>query len=88
MYITCWRAYLVIRMARFFYISFYGRTLFPDIRCLRITFDLPCFMYIYTSGRFAELATNVKHSSSIYMYDVCNGVIYIKVRVGLNCTIT
>ena len=51
-----------------YYSSKYGiyifgaRALFPDIRCLRITFDPPgpCFMlYTYTTGRFAELATNL-----------------------------
>ena len=50
------RAYLVVRMARFFYMFIYiyiyiigARALFPDIRCLRITFDPPgpCFM-LYT----------------------------------------
>ena len=48
------RAYLVVRMARFFvyiyiYIFFFfgARALFSDIRCLRITFDPPCFM-LYT----------------------------------------
>ena len=57
-YLAC----LVVRMARFFhnyiYIYLYGRTLFPDIRCLRITFDTRLSEQIENARQVYRLATN------------------------------
>ena len=60
------RAYLVVRLARFFYVSifiYFGCTLFPDIQCLRITFDT---IHIRTCNAIA-LTTNL-HIRTIYVY--------------------
>ena len=57
----------------------FGRTGSADIRCLRITFDPPCFMHaIYTTGRFAELATNACiHLVCVSVFVYCADALWV-----------